>query len=877
MATQTTNYHLKKPGYNEAQDIAVINDNMDTVDGALKDHEDRVAAAENWLPSGNGTEDQILRSNGDGTTKWDNAATQEEIGAAVTAWLDEHATQSETYIEVEDTLSVSGAAADSKTVGDKFAELNGALTDTDSGMFAMRNGIASKVRATSGAVLSGYITTGGVYVTNSGYKTYVYYKNPLTYAVEAKGANGGSKDIAFVCLDPLENVYIPKSTIAANDSTEYTRMFVVPDDVTRIVVCVGKDYVDTYGEPVVYEYVADRVEKMEAAVEHALATSETAVFTPNYSIATNGDVGSTVDVANPSSSSTMSYAIVRVRKNDTCIVGGTGGSSPRLWCFTDNDYKILSKAAANKSETNLSLKASADGYLIVNSTKTSTVRKLIHYYYFEDIPGKLTQKPDTIIAEADDKTYVSARYITKGGIPSSTTSSNWALYIYDVEGLDAAELVMNHSASPTSVLTWSLIDLAFDDFDVSDARNPEVTTVIAKSDLYSKYTGVHSHYIDIPSGAKTLMVSCAAADVDDYPVVTKLNYNKFKQIKDVIQQMGEITHYEAPLYKEHLRWGAPAFGEYYHSEDSGTTPFNSNSCTAAEYYALLNELVEDYSSYVTVTDMGEASDESTEMYAYTFNPLTAQDSDNYKRPKIIITAGQHGFEKVAVFGLYWFIKDLLENWESNPFLGYLRNHVQLIIMPLLNPYGFDNDTYVNANGVNLNRNWGTIGWTEAGSGTSYTGSEPFSEVETQYARDIVLDNLDALFLIDFHNNGQSAPGTQAGYLWHAATTVCHDDPYFEKSYVAAKWHIDEITGHLYKDFPDQCSYAISGTVSDNNAPMRQGLAKNYAVEQGIMAETMEGGAAFIGSGSRFTSPVQHMNADLIGNWLRCLLATYYEH
>lgn len=42
----------------------------------------------------------------------------EEIGTDVTNWLNEHVTPGGSTIVVDDTLSVSGAAADSKTVGD---------------------------------------------------------------------------------------------------------------------------------------------------------------------------------------------------------------------------------------------------------------------------------------------------------------------------------------------------------------------------------------------------------------------------------------------------------------------------------------------------------------------------------------------------------------------------------------------------------------------------------------------------------------------------------------------------------------------------------------------------------------------------------------
>lgn len=44
MATTTTNYALVKPDYADAEDVAVINDNMDSIDTILKTNADGVAA-----------------------------------------------------------------------------------------------------------------------------------------------------------------------------------------------------------------------------------------------------------------------------------------------------------------------------------------------------------------------------------------------------------------------------------------------------------------------------------------------------------------------------------------------------------------------------------------------------------------------------------------------------------------------------------------------------------------------------------------------------------------------------------------------------------------------------------------------------------------
>ena len=47
MATSTTNLNLSKPAYTDPADIAVINDNMDKLDGAVNGVEDGLAIMAN--------------------------------------------------------------------------------------------------------------------------------------------------------------------------------------------------------------------------------------------------------------------------------------------------------------------------------------------------------------------------------------------------------------------------------------------------------------------------------------------------------------------------------------------------------------------------------------------------------------------------------------------------------------------------------------------------------------------------------------------------------------------------------------------------------------------------------------------------------------
>lgn len=122
----------------------------------------------------------------------------------------------------------------------------------------------------------------------------------------------------------------------------------------------------------------------------------------------------------------------------------------------------------------------------------------------------------------------------------------------------------------------------------------------------------------------------------------------------------------------------------------------------------------------------------------------------------------HGEEKVSAFSLYWFMKNVAENWSSDPFLEYLHWNVSFEIIPYCNPSGYMfgvSGTRKNNNGVDINRNfdskWGVV--TDP-SQPEYCGPSPFSEVEAQYIRDMILANLDAALFFDFHMSGESGSG-----------------------------------------------------------------------------------------------------------------------
>lgn len=125
---------------------------------------------------------------------------------------------------------------------------------------------------------------------------------------------------------------------------------------------------------------------------------------------------------------------------------------------------------------------------------------------------------------------------------------------------------------------------------------------------------------------------------------------------------------------------------------------------------------------------------------YTRYPLGDRNSKFEELPAIVIGGNEHGTggdpATPAMINARM-IKDLCECKNAdNPLLNLLKNEYMMVFCPVVNPWGLhkDNKDYYNSNGVNLDRNFDTIGWVPQAEEPSNfpTGDYGGSENETQY-------------------------------------------------------------------------------------------------------------------------------------------------
>lgn len=194
--------------------------------------------------------------------------------------------------------------------------------------------------------------------------------------------------------------------------------------------------------------------------------------------------------------------------------------------------------------------------------------------------------------------------------------------------------------------------------------------------------------------------------------------------------------------------------------------------TQAEFYTTFYDKYIGVHDSLVVTKKNLGKDQSGlyDVWCYDFKPYTA-------KKKVLLSSAMHTYELPASFGLARWVQELMES--ADEVFEYLRENVYFSIIPIVNPWGFNQNpkTYGNVNGVNPARNfdnWAHV-WDDFPeyspnpSDPDYNewnvkGSEPFSEAEVKNLATWIKNNTDADFYIDCHT-GLGCTRSGYGDVW----------------------------------------------------------------------------------------------------------------
>ncbi|MDN6288893.1 MAG: hypothetical protein L0J63_01235 [Tetragenococcus koreensis] len=223
-----------------------------------------------------------------------------------------------------------------------------------------------------------------------------------------------------------------------------------------------------------------------------------------------------------------------------------------------------------------------------------------------------------------------------------------------------------------------------------------------------------------------------------------------------------------------------------------------------EYTDLFRDLQADHSEYIKIRNHGTNTDGWRELFSYVYEP------EKYEKT-VILSAGVHGGEKLAIISLYNFLKLLVNDWQEYPALSYIRKHVRLIVIPIANPSGVYFNTRTNGGTklVDINRNFPYRFDEYVGTENKMPGTHGGSEFETQVIMTLLSENPDAVAWIDAHNTGESEVDESAE--WYAKPEIWGNGDWDYTKYVVES--TSEITGYEVRNSefiaPTGFNYATS--------------------------------------------------------------------
>uniref|UniRef100_A0A182N971 Peptidase M14 domain-containing protein n=1 Tax=Anopheles dirus TaxID=7168 RepID=A0A182N971_9DIPT len=181
---------------------------------------------------------------------------------------------------------------------------------------------------------------------------------------------------------------------------------------------------------------------------------------------------------------------------------------------------------------------------------------------------------------------------------------------------------------------------------------------------------------------------------------------------------------------------------------AGATLDFNHYWNAQEIDAYLDELVSDFPTLVTVLNVGTSTE------GRRIRALRVSKDGNANRPLIIVEGGLRGREWISPMSAAYILHEIVEHYYE---FAHILDHVNLLVVPLVNPDGYEfsrntnrlwlKSRSVNGNGcfgTDLTRNfghlWNTVGGSTDPCSDNFVGTGAFSTPETAALRDLILSN-----------------------------------------------------------------------------------------------------------------------------------------
>lgn len=244
-------------------------------------------------------------------------------------------------------------------------------------------------------------------------------------------------------------------------------------------------------------------------------------------------------------------------------------------------------------------------------------------------------------------------------------------------------------------------------------------------------------------------------------------------------------------------------------------------------YGWYDALVAEYPEYVTKVNKGFDASGVIPIYEYIFKPMSLELSagKGADTPRVMVIALHN--EQINFVYPYIGMREICKTWRTNESLEGLRWGAEIRVIPCLNPWGLDNKSRTNSNGVDINRNFPHWFRVVTEPPTNASGATALSESEAQIGYAEMLAYKPHI-MIDCHSYGTVKDNGQAVWLEalsEADRIICNN--------VAKRTYLD-----MYKQYGDWMVAYKDWTLLMDTVP-NNGTAGNARHYLGMLGGNLE--------------------------------------
>lgn len=252
--------------------------------------------------------------------------------------------------------------------------------------------------------------------------------------------------------------------------------------------------------------------------------------------------------------------------------------------------------------------------------------------------------------------------------------------------------------------------------------------------------------LSVPKHAKTVIITCKTTSKNLFSVTGK---GTAKAVENVHAKTS--LEYECPN---------DVFGL-----DSVRSDFHFDSATRLQdIYTWFDILASTFPRNISRVQIGttttpEGTYATIDINTYPIYAYVIQGDSYVAGNDFIIASGIHGDESVgdgiqSVVSVAYFIRDMLCSPGKNEYLRFMKWNCKILVIPVMNPWGYQNGKRCNGRGVDVNRNF-DINFDPTYESYGYSsGTSAFSENESAAVANYISENFaDAKYCTELHTRG----------------------------------------------------------------------------------------------------------------------------